>query len=162
MVQSGRRAVPEPVPRPSQPSDIAESGAKRSPRTATARIPFQAVATTASQDDGDGFALLPVAVQSTDPLLDTHGVPRQVVVDEHVAELKIQALATDLGREQDVNGIPRLLRQGESAADVPSFIFGHASVDHPKPHGVLLQQASQIGERVPERAEHKRLVRRHP
>lgn len=46
--------------------------------------------------DGDRFACLAIAVNPADTLLDTHGVPRQIVVDEEVAELEIETLAADL------------------------------------------------------------------
>ena len=47
--------------------------------------------------DGDGFALLAATVDTADALLDTHGVPGQVVVDEGVAELVVEALGAHLG-----------------------------------------------------------------
>jgi len=46
--------------------------------------------------DGNGFTLLAVTVNATDPLLDPHGVPWEVIVDEKVAKLEIQPFAADL------------------------------------------------------------------
>ncbi len=46
--------------------------------------------------------LLTDAVDSTDALLDPHRVPRQVVVDQDVAELEVPALAAGLGGDQDL------------------------------------------------------------
>ena len=44
-------------------------------------------------------AVLPDAVHPTDPLLELHRIPRQVVVDDDMAELKIEALAAGIGRD---------------------------------------------------------------
>src|SRR5690606_40102993 len=46
--------------------------------------------------DDQHVPFLPVAVAAPDPLLDPLGVPRQVVVDEEVAELEVQPL--EIGR----------------------------------------------------------------
>src|SRR5262249_18045015 len=40
------------------------------------------------------------AVHASDPLLNYHWVPREIVIDKVVAKLKIQALAADLCRNQ--------------------------------------------------------------
>ena len=47
-------------------------------------------------DDGDA-ALLAVPVDSPDALLDALRVPRQVVVDDRVAELEVQAFGARFG-----------------------------------------------------------------
>ena len=47
-------------------------------------------------DDGDA-ALLAVAMDAADALLDALRVPRQVVVDDRVAELEVQALGARFG-----------------------------------------------------------------
>ena len=60
-------------------------------------------------EDVDDLGLLAVAVEPADPLLDAHRVPRQVVVDHHVDELEVEALARDLGADEDV--WPRLLAE---------------------------------------------------
>src|SRR5690606_34359678 len=52
-------------------------------------------------DDDLRFALAD-AVQPADALLDLHWVPGQVVVDQHRAELEVQALAGDLGGDHNV------------------------------------------------------------
>ena len=36
---------------------------------------------------------------TADALFDPHGIPRHVEVDDHVAELKVQALAAGVGRD---------------------------------------------------------------
>src|SRR3712207_9226669 len=45
--------------------------------------------------------LLAVTVDTADPLLDTHRVPRQVVVEHRRAELEVEALRAHLRRQQD-------------------------------------------------------------
>jgi len=45
---------------------------------------------------------LAIAVDATHPLLETHGVPRDVVVDHQPAELKVDALAGGLGGDHDL------------------------------------------------------------
>ena len=45
---------------------------------------------------GNGFTLLAVTVDAADPLLDPHGVPWEVIVDEKVAKLEVQPFAADL------------------------------------------------------------------
>src|SRR5207245_4217654 len=54
----------------------------------------------AEVEDLDGLGL-PDAVQPADALLDPHRVPRQVEVDQAVAELEVEPLAADVGRQQD-------------------------------------------------------------
>ena len=61
-------------------------------------------------DDGDALTLLAVAVNATNPLLHPHRVPRQVVVHNAIAELVIQALATDLRKQQNIESIAVLSR----------------------------------------------------
>ena len=56
------------------------------------------------REDREYLGLLPETVDPADPLLDHHGIPRQVVVDQVVAELEIQPLAADLGRDQNTHG----------------------------------------------------------
>ena len=50
-------------------------------------------------EDLDYFVLTD-AVYASDPLLDSHRIPWQVVVDQKVAELEVPALATSLGGDQ--------------------------------------------------------------
>ena len=56
-------------------------------------------------DDGDRLALLSVAVNAADALLDAHGIPGQIVVDEEIAELEVETLAADFGGQQDIQRI---------------------------------------------------------
>ena len=48
----------------------------------------------------DDRVLLADPVDAADPLLDPHRVPRQVVVDEEVAELEVAPLAAGLGADR--------------------------------------------------------------
>jgi len=49
--------------------------------------------------DMNDLPLLPVAVQPADPLLDSHRVPWQVVVEHPGAELKVETFGPDLARQ---------------------------------------------------------------
>ena len=60
----------------------------------------------------DDVVLLPVAMTTADPLLDPLRVPRQVVVDDQRAELKVHAFRCGFSREQDRRIIPKMLDQG--------------------------------------------------
>jgi hypothetical protein len=46
--------------------------------------------------------LLPDAIDTADPLLDLHRVPREVVVHDHVAELEVQTFAACIGGDHDL------------------------------------------------------------
>ena len=67
-------------------------------------------------DNGHRLALLAVAVDTTDALLDAHGVPRQVIVDQEVAELEVQAFAAHLGGQEHIQRVPILFGQRKTPA----------------------------------------------
>src|SRR5947207_6964292 len=50
--------------------------------------------------DDVGLARLPNTVNSADALLDYHRIPGQLVFHEHVAELEIETLRADAGRDE--------------------------------------------------------------
>ncbi len=56
---------------------------------------------TVQEVHDDDVELLPVAVAAADTLLDPLGVPGQVVVDDQVAELEVDALSGRLGGNED-------------------------------------------------------------
>ena len=62
------------------------------------------------------------AVHSADALLQAHGVPRQVVIDDHVAKLQIQALAAGIGGYKHPGGTGKFL------LDPPPFFQPHGPV----------------------------------
>ena len=63
-------------------------------------------------DDRD-VALLAVAVAAADALLDALRVPRQVVVDDRLAELEVQALRARFGADQHLRARAELVHQRE-------------------------------------------------
>ena len=67
-------------------------------------------------DDGDA-ALLAVAVDAADALLDALRVPRQVVVDDRVAELEVQALGAGFGRDEDLRSVSELVDKRQPDGD---------------------------------------------
>ena len=64
-------------------------------------------------DDGD-VARLPVAVATADPLLDPLRVPRQVVVDDGVAELQVQPFRPRFRRDQGRGPLPELVDERQA------------------------------------------------
>ena len=68
-------------------------------------------------DDRD-VALLTVAMAAPDALLDALRIPRQVVVDDGVAELEVQALGAGLGGDEDPRARPELVDEREPRRDV--------------------------------------------
>ena len=62
-------------------------------------------------------APLAVAVAAADALLDALRVPGQVVVDDGVAELQVEALRPRLGRDQHHGPRPELVHQGQAHGD---------------------------------------------
>ena len=53
----------------------------------------------------DAIRCLTKSIDATDALLNLHRIPRQVVVDQHPGELKIDTFAADLGRDQNGGAI---------------------------------------------------------
>ena len=77
------------------------------------REPLRLVVPGEEVDDGD-VALLSVAMATADPLLDPLRVPRQVVVDDGVAELQVQPLRPRLRRDHDDGAPTELVHQREA------------------------------------------------
>ena len=65
-------------------------------------------------DHGDAV-LLAVAMHPADPLLDTLRIPRQVVVDHRVAELKVQPLGASFGRDEHPRPRGELVHQRQAS-----------------------------------------------
>ena len=61
------------------------------------------------------------AVDAADPLFELHRVPGNVVVDHHVAELQVQALAAGVGRHQEAGSSRRTNAARARARPVPSI-----------------------------------------
>src|SRR5690606_14615964 len=53
-------------------------------------------------DHEDLLEPLAKPVESADTLFHLHRVPRKVVIDQHIAKLKVKALRTDLAEQKDV------------------------------------------------------------
>jgi hypothetical protein len=70
------------------------------------------------------YVRLPDAINAADALFDPHGIPRHVEVDDDVAELKVQAFAASIGRDQNANVSPansRLLRAARASRSMLPF-----------------------------------------
>ena len=61
---------------------------------------------------------LTVAVAAADALLDALRVPGQIIVDDRVAELQVQALRARLRRDQDPRTLLELVHEREPHRDV--------------------------------------------
>src|SRR5260370_30714625 len=67
--------------------------------------------------DGN-ITLLAVAVTAPDALFDTLRVPGQIVVDNSLAKLQVQAFCASLGTHQHLRARAELMYQGETHADL--------------------------------------------
>ena len=65
------------------------------------------------------------AVDSSEPLLDPVRIPGQVVVDEKVRPLEVDAFSGRVGRDED----QAVLVLGEALLDDPAFFAGDTTVD---------------------------------
>src|SRR5205823_8661727 len=73
---------------------------------------------------------LPVAVNAAHPLLQAVRVPRDVVVEEDVAALEVDALARGLGGDQDLDGVfSELLLGVQAGARLVAGPCLHVTVD---------------------------------
>lgn len=77
-------------------------------------------------------------VKSSDPLLDPHGVPREVEVDDGVAELKIPALSAGLRGDENRNVAPERRDCGVL------FLERHVSPEHDEGDVVPLQKTGDV------------------
>ena len=59
-------------------------------------------------------AVLVQAIDSSDPLLDLHRVPRQVVVHYAVGELEVQSLCSSVGRYEHLCSFPERLERSSA------------------------------------------------
>ena len=62
--------------------------------------------------DNNDIVLLPIAVATADALFNTLRIPRQVVVHNQTAKLKIDALRRSLGSDEDARSIAEFLHDG--------------------------------------------------
>ncbi len=91
-------------------------------------------------------------VHASDPLLELHRIPRQIVIDHRPAELEVAALASDFARDEDVSVVFELFHR-------PIFLLGRQStVERCDAEASLFERALQVIERRTETREHDRLV----
>ena len=77
------------------------------------------------------------AINPTDALLQLHRIPGQVVVDDHVAELQVQALAAGIGGDQDLGLV------GERPLCALALLQVHGAIEHHDRITALLQDLLQ-------------------
>lgn len=94
---------------------------------------------------------LPNPAHAADPLLDPHGVPRDVVVHHAATELKIAAFAADLRRDEDARGVAEA-RDGRLA-----FVERHAAGEGGRLDSTLPKGREEALVRPPESREDDRL-----
>src|SRR5579859_2067695 len=70
-------------------------------------------------NDGNGTALLTIAVDTADALLDPHRIPWQVIIDQQVTKLKVETFAARLR-----------FWQGETTPQAGALVVGHVTVNH--------------------------------
>ena len=104
---------------------------------------------------------LAVAVDAAHPLLQPVRVPGDVVVEEDVADLEVDALARRLGGHQDLDAaVPELLLGVEPGA---GFIPGaglHPAVDAPHREAPALEPVHEVVQGVLELGEDEEALRR--
>ena len=75
------------------------------------------------------LTLLSATVNSTNSLLNTHRVPRKIIVDHHIAELIVKTFRANLGKEQNINGIFIFLGQLKLLTKLVTRIVLHATIN---------------------------------
>ena len=73
--------------------------------------------------DGAHHGLLPDAIHAANALLDAHGIPGDVEIDDDVAELEVQAFAAGIGGNQDAHLL------GERHLHLLTLVHAHAAVE---------------------------------
>ena len=102
---------------------------------------------------------LAVAVDASHPLLQAVRVPRDVVVEEDVADLKVDALAGGLGRDQNLDrALAELLLGVQARARLVARARLHAAVDAADAETPGLQSVHEIVERVLELGEEEQAL----
>src|SRR5262249_51170237 len=81
------------------------------------RQPLRDVAGGQETDHSDA-APLPVPVDATNALLNALWIPGQVVVDDRVAKLEIQAFCASLGRNEHLRLVLELMDERQAQCDV--------------------------------------------
>ena len=99
------------------------------------------------------FAPLASAVDTTNALLDAHGIPRQVIVYHHVTELIVQAFRADFCEKHDVNGFRVILREFKPSPEIQPVIIFYATIDLLDTKSRFSQLSFDIIQRVAECAE---------
>ena len=100
---------------------------------------------------------LAVAMDASHPLFQPVGVPRDVVVEQDVAALEVDAFAGRLGRDQDLDrAFAELLFGVQPRAGLVPRADVHAAVDGANAETPLLQFLDEIVERVLELGEDKK------
>src|SRR5687767_9378543 len=61
--------------------------------------------------DRNRLTLLSVSVDAADALFNTHGIPRQIVVDQEITKLEVQTFTPDLRGEENFQRCWIFLRQ---------------------------------------------------
>ena len=77
------------------------------------------------------------AVDPPDPLLDPHGIPWQVVVEDDVTELQVDAFSSSVCGDEDLGRACELLLRRRA------FLGGHLAVDEDDPVAPVAQSALQ-------------------
>ena len=81
--------------------------------------------------------------------------------DIDIAELEIEPLRADLGRQQNLDRIRVCFRKREGLAQAATIFIRHPAMNQADAHAARAQRALQIEEGVPEGAEHEQPLVRH-
>src|SRR6266480_7361178 len=93
--------------------------------------------------DTESVSLLTDSIDTANPLLDAHRIPRQIVIDNHSAKLQVDAFTPDFRRKEYLHRriVPEPIDLGQ-----PFFVINFA-VNHGTTHVVCAQSAKEVPQR---------------
>ena len=74
------------------------------------------------------IAFLPDTVSSSTSLLNLHGIPWKIVIDDNIGKLQVQAFSTGISRDKYVSAISEILESKIPFVDCHTAIEGRYSV----------------------------------
>ena len=101
--------------------------------------------------DGADHRLLANTIHAANTLLDPHGIPRDVEINNDVAKLKIQAFATGIGGNENADFL------GECLLHLLAFVHAHAAVEARDGNAAIAEKLRQHLLGGHELGEHKQL-----
>jgi hypothetical protein len=109
--------------------------------------------------ENEAVLALAVAVDASHPLLQAVRIPRDVIIEEDVADLKVDALASRFGCDQNLDrALPELLFRMQACAGLVAGTRLHAAVDAAEAKTPGLQSVHEVVQRVLELGEQEQAL----